>query len=572
MKSSIKLILFIAFYLPLLINSGTAECLGYAGSVVPAIVSDETGLQTTGKLIDVSLNLVNGDGTVYLQTHPPTGTSTQKSATDAVTYAFSRSNKYIDECNVLIKIEGKGLTGYVEGPSAGVAFSVLVYAAINNFTIPNDVTFTGSIDKDGNVKKVGGLYEKSKMAGRKGIKYFIIPVEDIHEILLLKPLEKQYGMQILQIENVDEAIDFIFYNTTIEKKEFKAEVKVLPTLTVHDTFDNGDLTKFKEIALAMIELESKRVYSLSESLNETKELKKFFLQEIENQKVLLEKGYIFTAANGAFLNYIYATSLGILENVENLDLYKEKERVIACVNALKNYKKTFNNFEWLAGADIRKEWALTKISNTNVDEPLLADEKYFVFNELMYADAWCHVSNELRNMIDEKGKEIDESSLKELAKDKLEEAQSLTIYDNDLKFHLQAAKNLFDKELYAGAVYDSVFIITSVHAIDYIKTHSSNQINDEIEEMKGKNRSSLWGKLYQGHGVFLAQQKGTENVAYKIFKFAEGLDEATEEIKKRLTEKNETIKGTKNGESIFYFIVVILIIVLVSLMYNLIKK
>ncbi len=151
--------------------------------------------------------------------------------------------------------------------------------------------------------------------------------------MLLNQLKKQYGVEVVEIENVDEAINFIFYNATIKKKEFKLEENMLPPSLFE--YNASGLEKFKRIAAAMIELENTTVSSLPETTQEFQELKKFLANSIKNQHTLLAKGYLFTAANDAFLNYIDASSFAFVDDIETLKLAKKKNQIIACLNSLR---------------------------------------------------------------------------------------------------------------------------------------------------------------------------------------------------------------------------------------------
>lgn len=549
MKFILNLGLVAVLYLFLFIQPISSVCSGFASSAVPAVVTDDAG--ESGYLIPVSLTLIAGHGKIYIPTKPVIGLSTQSSVETAVKYAFLESNRSLNECDVLVKIEGKGITGHVEGPSAGAAFSLLTYAALNNLTFPADVTMTGAVDEDGRVLRVGGLYEKLKMAANNGIKYFLSPINTLSEKVLLKKLENQYGVTVLEVKRVNEAIGFVFYDEPIENKGLNFEEKELPAL---EDYNVSGLEFFRQVATKMIKLENETINSLPQSIDEFKELEKFFSKSVEKQVTLLSKGYLFTAANDAFLNYIDSSSVSVLDDIVDLDLKDKKKEIMDCINKLEEFDKTQANFELLAGADIRKAWALTKIEGANLTGNKLADEKYFEYNELMYADAWCHVSDALRETaIDvektNKSSIIDEGIFKELAQDKLQEVEKLNVSNEDLLFHLSSSKYLFDRNRYAASIYDSIFVIENTRATKELTELTPVQVNAEVDKLSKNTHSSIWGRLYSAHAYFLAQNAEVTNnfTAYKLFKFANGLEDVT--LKMKILLANETVKENQSSGS-----------------------
>jgi predicted S18 family serine protease len=535
MRLRYLLVLYLAFFISLV----AAMCAGSASAFVPAIATDDKSGEHVGRLVLASIKIIQGDGDIYTVTTPTVGLTTQTSASTAIKYAFLKSGRDLRECDVLVKIDKRYVPNYVDGPSGGVAFSILTYAALNNLTIPTDVTFTGGVDEKGNVINVGGIYEKAKLAVQNNIRYFLLPVNGPKERILLKQLENKYNIKFFEIEKIDEAIDFVFYNKPIKEKNFELTKKKLPDLAQRN---ESGVEKFETIATSMIELENSTINTLPQTTSEFKQLKEFFTASLRDQKILLDKGYLFTAANDAFLNYIDAATFAALNDIEHLDLMKKKKEIDECLNSLEDFNKTDENFEYLVGADIRKSWALTKLNEINISKNYFVEEKYATFNNLMYADAWCHVSKMLREAANNSGEAINESIFKELAETKLNEAESLNLTD-DLNFHLSATKLLFENGKYGGAIYDSVFIIKTAEATNDLAVFSQQDLDSAIEKLRNANRSSLWAKLYQAHGEFLLQEDNSNKaLAYKVLKFAEGLDEVTKEMK-------DLIKSNKGNAS-----------------------
>ncbi|MBS3068199.1 hypothetical protein J4450_05825 [Candidatus Micrarchaeota archaeon] len=506
----------------LIISLSFAACNGEASHPIPAVVQDGGGL------VGVTIKAVPGEGEIYLSTFPNTGVATQKSVDDAVIYVASKLGKSLDDCNILVSIDGN-IAEYVDGPSAGVAFSVLTYAAIEGEHVRDDATVTGAVDRFGKVGRVGGLYEKASALSKNHIKYFLTPQHSLHERVILSHIQRTSDLEIIEVENVDEAIGFMVFNREVEKKPLTIPDRSLKNI---ESYDASDLDKFKEITLELIEGERKVVNNIKDDEREVKEIKDVFLVELERQNALIEKGYLFTAANEAFLDYIDASTIVDVENPDIVDLNKKVNSINKCLNSLQTAKKTDKNFEWLIGADLRKSWATQRIGATDVSAAQLAEEKYFIYNQLMYADAWCVISSLLvkTGLSIEQGEQIDETSWKHMAQKKLLELEKLNITNEDILDHIDSAKISFKAGNYGAAAFDATFA-ESMYASDNAINSASSEllVTSTVNRLKNEKRSSLWGKIYQSQAVFISRT-GDNAGAYRLLKYADDLDKLVTEL------------------------------------------
>ena len=91
----------------------------------------------------------------------------------------------------------------VDGPSAGLAITCLLYSAIMKKPMPKDCCITGEISISGNVKAVGGVKEKINAAIREGFKNMIIPCENKKDVGDIK------GINIINAGNIREVVEFL---------------------------------------------------------------------------------------------------------------------------------------------------------------------------------------------------------------------------------------------------------------------------------------------------------------------------------------------------------------------------
>ena len=72
------------------------------------------------------------------------------------------------------------------GPSAGVAFCILILSECLRLNIPPQIIFTGTISKDGKVGEVGGIKQKLLASKSHGIKEFFVPKSNYEEATSVK--------------------------------------------------------------------------------------------------------------------------------------------------------------------------------------------------------------------------------------------------------------------------------------------------------------------------------------------------------------------------------------------------
>ena len=438
------------------------------------------------------------------------------------------------------------------GPSAGTALAVMTYAALENKTLRNDTVITGTIDYVGNVGAVGGLYEKAKGAAEMGATYFITPVENFYEILLLRNIESEYGMKIIEAKYVTDVIAFMTENRTIEQEELESRTREIIDLDDYE----GAAPEFREVAERMVALEEQAVDDIDVNDNETGAVRGFFDNEVKRQTSFIDQGYYFSGANEAFLNYIDLSTINAIIG-QDVNLSMKKDSIVGCLSNISNPQKTAMNFEWAVGADLRQQWARERIESTETDAEL-QDEKFVRYNELMYADAWCHVAQSLLYAAPSGGSPVDESLWEDLAREKIHDARFISTADTASR--LAIAEDSYDKGLYGAAIYDAVFVIESEEATINI---ASMDIGNETAALLEQEPESLWGETYYSHGLFLYELNETE-AAYRTLLFAQGLDEATDEM--------EALQRTEQGDNPFVVVFVATIFLLIILLILLLRR
>ena len=497
-----------------IISIAFAPCNGEVTYYIPAVVGD------SGGLVEVTMTAATGPGNVYVTVAPNVGISTQQSIEIAINYAKAMTNA--TTCDVYVNFVDKN-GELIDGPSGGAAFGVMAYVLFNGGELRNDTIITGTIDRFGNVGPVGGLYEKANGAANIGARYFITPEEDIYETFLLKNIEEDLNLTILQANSMNEIIGFMTENKTIERVELQSKEREIPVLPY---YDYSNIKDFESVANRMIDLEHAAASGMVVNDNSTSIVKDYFENEILRQNEILEKGYLFTAANEAFLNYINLLTIEKI-NEGDVDLPGKIREVENCLNEIERPGMTENNFEWIVGATLRENWARNKLESTKIDG-LLEDEKYAAYNEIMYADAWCQVAKGLVEFAGDDGREINEDVWEKIANEKINEAKEIPELDEGLQERLDIAEEEYENKEYGAAIYDATFVIAQAQEMPEAPDFS----------ILNETRNSLWGNVYQAHAIFFYLQNQTDS-AYSTALLAKGLEEATAEMKGAIEKDRE---------------------------------
>lgn len=95
--------------------------------------------------------------------------------------------------------------GKIDGPSAGVAIYLAMISAIQGRPIRQDVAITGEVSIRGQVKAIGGVYEKIYGAKQAGMNRVILPEENRGDV----PTEVT-GIEVCFANTIEEAMHLVF--------------------------------------------------------------------------------------------------------------------------------------------------------------------------------------------------------------------------------------------------------------------------------------------------------------------------------------------------------------------------
>lgn len=189
-------------------RAGAAGLSGTASLQAPAVmqrtVLNQSGrfitrqTITEGSMINISVELTSGRGRVLVQTSPLMGEVFQDAANTAVAVAEARTGADLSESDAIISIIADDRVPSVNGPSAGALMTLLLVSVLEQRPVRQDVTVTGTIDKDGQIGAIGGVVEKATAAKASGKALLVLSRENSKLTQYREEERQYYGFQVVQ--------------------------------------------------------------------------------------------------------------------------------------------------------------------------------------------------------------------------------------------------------------------------------------------------------------------------------------------------------------------------------------
>ena len=206
MKRIIFMLLFV-----LLASSAYAQKEGH----LHLLAVSETDQGMVGSLADLYLQIIPGEGRVFLDTFPLTKLDTQMSTRFAKEIACNYYEINCDRYDFIYTIRAK--SPIVGGPSAGTAITVLTASLLLGEDVNESVAITGTINSGGIVGTVSGIKQKIEAAKTVNITKVIIPKgtrfhkenESLNETLDLLEYGKEHGIEVIEASFFSEAMHHI---------------------------------------------------------------------------------------------------------------------------------------------------------------------------------------------------------------------------------------------------------------------------------------------------------------------------------------------------------------------------
>jgi len=144
--------------------------------------------------------------------------------------------------------------GGKDGPSAALAYSLLMQSVLTGKEIRKDIACTGDMNSDRTVQPIGGVMDKIRAAKKADCKYVLIPVKNVPSLMdaaIDGDIELLTSIQIISVENLKEAEKVAFSGLDEETtKALASYEKVQAAITANGTKALHSSNVFQNVAAA----------------------------------------------------------------------------------------------------------------------------------------------------------------------------------------------------------------------------------------------------------------------------------------------------------------------------------
>lgn len=411
--------------------SARAEVLSFSKIQVPAVTSEGKGVLT-----DLEIELVPGKGRLLLNTEPFAGIQTQNSERVAASIAQNFTGANLSDTDIVITFRAQAYI--VDGPSAGAAMAVLMIATMQNKTLRNDTSLTGTIQPDGTIGPVGSIFEKAEAAAKEGYRIFLIPKGQELQAYTVEKEEtpspgfttvrsitqyrnvtryaaEQWNMKVIQVSRISEIYDIMIglRNITINVPLLQANEK-LENATMPD-----DLVSFSNIAKEMINNASSELAAARATLAKSQlstqaaaAVEDILLQadgEYGRAKVAIGSNYLYGAANHAFRSEVFSKSGRDIAKYSALATADEKlnfikKRQAEASDLLEKTKAKMSDINYYSNDTTAYEWAAAsqnRLAQAELQNSMLLQTEN-VFYALALIEGWSDIASGLYGIAKEK--------------------------------------------------------------------------------------------------------------------------------------------------------------------------
>ncbi|MDE1856462.1 MAG: hypothetical protein KGH98_00075 [Candidatus Micrarchaeota archaeon] len=495
---------FALLALGLVLGVSYAAIVGTSTIQAPAVILTSN----QGSLTTINLTVTTGSGNVSVVGPSEVANSTIDSAKTAASYAASYLRLNFSNYNFIYDIQDNG---NVSGPSAGAAMTLLAISALSHRPLPTDFTVTGTIQSDGTVGEVGGVYDKVSAAASDGLSYALVPYAQngTFESELYLLVQSTFGLPLIEVSNISQAESYVTGQASIAGRAVKPSMFVdlhasgAPNATLAcqngcNTSAFGTLVNFTFNAT---QAQISRLQSYGNFANVSSQLS----ATLSQSETAADKGYLYAAADQAFLDYIntvffnnYATSRNQAQNLLN--------STFDLCSSVNQTQLTTANYEFVLGADLRQRWGnytvLQNLATYNQSNVETDQELQSLYNAAESA-GWCNAAQEMYNLSSDIGGNpvYFSQNLSSLALSRITAANkglgSTPIQDRGI--YVGTAQQAFNSGDYAVAIMDADYQRAFSAPIPQL---SLSQLNSATSAIASNSTYGLWSTQFANQALF----------------------------------------------------------------------
>jgi ATP-dependent Lon protease len=173
----------------------------------PGVATGVAWTEAGGDVLFIEASLMPGNGQLTLTGQ--LGAVMQESARAALSHIRQQASTlgipsdFLSKQDLHIHVPAGAIPK--DGPSAGVTMATAIVSAARGIPVEADVAMTGEITLSGLVLPVGGIREKALAARRQGVRTFILPEMNRHDIAEL-PAEVRADIRFVPVSTLEDVL------------------------------------------------------------------------------------------------------------------------------------------------------------------------------------------------------------------------------------------------------------------------------------------------------------------------------------------------------------------------------
>ncbi len=460
----------------------------------PAVIANTD----TGTLTVIQLNLTAGNGSVRITGPNVVGNSTLLSAKTAVqaagTYLGVNTSRYDFTYFIENSIN-------VSGPSGGLALTLLAVYAFKHEQLYNNFTVTGTISGSGAVGAIGGIYDKAGAAKQNGMEYLLVPTvqNGSTEDLLYYIAQQSFNLPVIEVSNLSQALSNASNsNATITRLGLNISQNYNLTSGSAPLMCPCNISYFSQLVN----------YTFGFVENETSSIPANFssaasqlLGNIAQDRNIAAKGYLYTGADLAFLDYATAYMLAHAGSYTPSGALSLASNVSDYCSLLSPPQMTTLNYEYVAGGELRQSLAVVNLQTavSEINSSSSTDSIIEAIGTIAQSQAWCGAANEMYNIASSIGgtPDIASQAMKIAARNSIKTASR---YPGP---YLSAAMLSYNQSQYAAALYGATY--TTAFNSAGLSNYSENT-QAQIESMARNATNGVWPTEFANSAMFYLQE------------------------------------------------------------------
>jgi uncharacterized protein len=355
--------------------------------------------QNNGTLTVIALNITPGNGRIYISGPSSVGNSTLVSAKTAVGYATSLLGLNTGNYNYHFVIMDNNSS--VSGPSAGLAMTLLTINNLEHRGLYSNFTVTGTIAPNGSVGEIGGIYDKVEAAKAHGMRYVVVPYAQngSFEYQMYYLSQQSFGIPLVEVSNATQAINYSLGTAPVKGINYTLlqnySISSLPQANV--SCNDCNIAPFAKLANFTFSMLNGKISDISQNYSP---VKSSAVAQLGRYRRIAAKGYIYAAADMAFLDYVDTSLFYNYGDYNYRSAYLQIKGIEDSCNGASPPPMTSSNYEYLIGGELRNYWgsitaneSMQALNASNTTDGII--ESLYSASE---ASAWCSAASELYNL------------------------------------------------------------------------------------------------------------------------------------------------------------------------------